>query len=132
MKSLLAILGVMLFLTNVVHADVDERDRHYEHAAKQPENTQEAAKILANTITEMDACVARNDYESVHELSYSLESSVKWLKKSEKSSELKKKQLELIELYTDLVHHGSEDGKFDKVHKYFPILKAESLAYLQN
>lgn len=52
------------------------------------------------------------------------------LKNDSNKSLLSKKQLELVELYTDLVHHGSEDGSFDKVHRYFLMLKAETNTYL--
>lgn len=128
----LAMIAMLTGALLVQPVSADERGRHYEHAAAQPKSAEEAKRVLKDTIAEMAENVAKKDYEEVHEASYSLESAVNYLKNDKNNAELAKKQLELIELYTDLVHHGSEDGKFDKVHRYFPILEAEVLAYLSN
>lgn len=125
------VMSMVAVTVAVQPALADEgRDRHYEHAAAQPGTVEGARRLLKSTADEMAKYVQEKDYEKVHEASYSLENAVKLLKNASKSSEIAKKQLELIELYTNVVHHGSEDERFDKVHRYFPALRAEIDAYL--
>ena len=89
----------------------EERVKHCE--VVEPKNWTEAIAILEEKGAAMKAAYKAQDYNTMHELSYSLEVAADYL--DEESGEL----LEAVEK----VHHSTEDGELKELQKDFPDLE---------
>lgn len=94
------------------HDDHDEeRVKHYQ--IQEPKSWAEAVNIINEYGNKMKAAHAKQDYQTMHELSYHLEVAADYLEEETESL------MDSIEV----VHHTTEDGEYEKMEKAFPTLE---------
>ena len=116
-KTLLSLACTTLLISPVYageghdHDHDEERAKHFE--VVEPKNWSEAIAILEEKGAAMKAAYKAKDYNTMHELSYSLEVAADYL--DEESGELLKA--------VEKVHHSTEDGEFKDLTKDFPAFE---------
>lgn len=118
----LSILAVhMPSLATEQPASSEERIQHYEVEA--PKDSAEALLVIEDALKSIEADLAANKLEAIHEQSYHLEAAVETLRKDAKNAG----HMPMIDAFdeaTQIIHFASENGESDKIRAELPTLKS--------
>ncbi|XVN42834.1 MAG: hypothetical protein RCG15_00520 [Candidatus Rickettsia vulgarisii] len=131
MKSFLIFVVFVIIGMGQVYAhenniDNEEKVQHYQ--VEKPKTKEEALSVLTSKSKEIEKILlnknlSSSDLEEIHEMSYSLEASVDYLRENENNKK-QEAALDNLDESVQALHYGSENHNEAETREWFVKLKA--------